>query len=100
MPYPCHTSYQTKSAVLFVIFNRPDTTLRVFEQIRAARPQRLYISADAPRSAIPEDELLCEQARKVVIDSIDWECEVKTLFQDKNAGCKDAVSEAITWFFE
>jgi len=31
---------------------------------------------------------------------VDWDCEVKTLFRDKNLGCKIAVSSAIDWFFE
>ncbi len=31
---------------------------------------------------------------------IDWKCEVKTLFRENNLGCKIAVSEAITWFFD
>jgi hypothetical protein len=95
--YP--VSYQTKSAVLFVIFNRPDTTKRVFEQIRAAKPKRLYIAADAPRLGSADDELLCRQAKEVV-SVIDWECELKTLFKTENAGCKNGVSSAVTWFFE
>jgi hypothetical protein len=32
--------------------------------------------------------------------NIDWECEVRTLFREKNLGCKYAVSGAVTWFFE
>lgn len=91
--------YQTKSPVLFVIFNRPDTTFEVFEQIRKAKPARLYISADGPRTHKPGEDVLCAEARSVVA-RIDWQCEVKTLFNDKNLGCKDAVSAAITWFFE
>ncbi len=99
MPQLYKTPYQTKSAVLFLIFNRPDTTHRVFEQIRAAKPKRLYIAADAPRPNKPEDELLCERAREIV-SLIDWDCELKTLFRNKNAGCRDAVSAAVTWFFD
>jgi len=34
--------------VLFLIFNRPGTTARVMEVIRAARPLRLYVAADGP----------------------------------------------------
>jgi hypothetical protein len=90
--------YQTKSAVLFVIFNRPDTTSRVFTKIRAAKPTRLYIAADAPRADFPDDELLCKQARAVV-NTIDWDCEVKTLFREENVGCRAGVSSAATWFF-
>ena len=93
------TSYHTKSAVLFLIFNRPDTTDKVFEQIRSARPPRLYIAADAYRPHVENEELLCEQAKETV-NHIDWECEVKTLYSDENLGCRNAVSSAINWFFD
>ncbi len=93
------TPYQTKSAVLFVIFNRPDTTQRVFEQIRAAKPARLYVAADAPRPDNTDDILQCREARSI-IEEVDWDCELKTLFKQNNAGCKDAVSSAISWFFK
>jgi hypothetical protein len=91
--------YQTKSAVLFLIFNRPDTTRKVFEQIRTAKPARLYVAADAPRPGNDDDILLCKQTRAIV-KNIDWDCEVKTHFNKKNAGCRDGVSAAITWFFD
>jgi hypothetical protein len=91
--------YRTKSAVLFIIFNRPDTTHTVFEQIRVVKPPRLYIAADGPRADRPGEVALCEQAREIV-DKIDWPCEAKSLFRDTNLGCKEAVSGAITWFFE
>ena len=90
---------QTKSAVLFIIFNRPDTTLQVFDQIKKARPSRLYIAGDGPRANKPGEKELCIAARNVV-NEIDWACEVKTLFQDINIGCKEAVSSAVSWFFE
>jgi hypothetical protein len=32
-----------------MIFKRPNTTVRVFEAIRAARPAKLFIAADAPQ---------------------------------------------------
>jgi hypothetical protein len=34
------------------------------------------------------------------VNAIDWECEVKTLFRNENLGCRKAVSQAITWFFQ
>lgn len=89
--------YKVQSPILFLIFNRPDTTLRVFEQIRRVKPNRLYIAADGPRDVNETDS--CEQARDT-IKAIDWDCEVKTFFRDENLGCKEAVSSAITWFFE
>jgi hypothetical protein len=35
--------------VAFIIFNRPDTTDRVFPAIRQAQPQKLFVIADVPR---------------------------------------------------
>ncbi|AGF78803.1 hypothetical protein UWK_02263 [Desulfocapsa sulfexigens DSM 10523] len=87
------------TAVLFLVFNRPDTTSQVFETIRKAKPPRLYVAADGPR---PEYEGEAEKVINVreIATAVDWLCEVKTLFRDKNLGCKYAVSSAITWFFE
>ncbi|GAB3323533.1 glycosyltransferase family 2 protein [Haliea atlantica] len=93
--HPEHLS----TAVLFLIFNRPDTTAKVFEEIRRAKPPRLYVSADGAREG-NEGELARVEAARSVATAIDWPCELKTLFRDKNLGCKRAVSEAITWFFE
>ena len=35
--------------VLFLIFNRPDTTQKVFNKIRQAKPKKLFVAADGPR---------------------------------------------------
>lgn len=83
--------------ILFLIFNRPDKTRTVFETIRAARPARLYVAADGPRTE--NEAAICAQTR-AVIDSVDWPCEVQTLYREQNLGCGRAVSQAIGWFFE
>jgi len=85
--------------VLFLIFNRPDTTQKVFNAIKQAKPRQLFVSADGPRENKEDEKEKCKQARKI-IEQVDWDCEVKTLFRDKNLGCKVAVSSAIDWFFE
>jgi hypothetical protein len=84
---------------LFLIFNRPDVTATVFEQIKRVKPARLYVAADGPRKQKESEQLLCEETR-AIIDAIDWDCELKTLYRDENLGCKQAVSSAITWFFD
>jgi len=85
--------------VLFLVFNRPDTTRKVFQKIRQAKPPRLYVAADGPRKDKPGEEALCHQVRDIATD-VDWDCEVKTLFRDDNLGCKHAVSSAIDWLFQ
>jgi hypothetical protein len=86
--------------ILFIIFNRLDTTKLVFEAIRSAQPTRLFIASDRARTDRAGEEELCREVREYVMNSIDWECEVKTLFRDKNLGCGLGPATAITWFFE
>ncbi len=92
-------NYKTHSPVLLLLFNRPDTTKRVFDAIRQAAPPRLYIAADGARADRGNEAALCKEARDIV-NHIDWPCEVRTLFREENLGCKEAVSSAIDWFFE
>jgi hypothetical protein len=88
-----------KSPVLFLVFNRPDTTRQVFQAIRSARPPKLYIAADGPRVSRPGEADRCNEVRRVAKE-IDWPCELHTLYRERNLGCKIAVSDAITWFFD
>lgn len=88
-----------KTPVLFLVFNRPDVTARVFEAVREARPERLFVAADGARADRPGEAELCAQTRAIAT-AIDWPCELVTLFRDENLGCRRAVSGAISWFFE
>src|SRR5258708_8508474 len=90
---------QFEQPFLFVLFNRQERTGRVFETIREQRPVKLYVAADGPRAEKPGEWRLCAETRNI-LGQVDWDCELKTLLRDENAGCGRAVSEAITWFFE
>ena len=87
------------TAVLFLVFNRPDTPMMAFEAIRQARPPRLYVAADGPRPGRADDWVRCEHVRRIAT-SVDWPCELRTLFREGNVGCRMAVSGGIDWFFE
>ncbi|MDX2188503.1 MAG: nucleotide-diphospho-sugar transferase [Bacteroidota bacterium] len=84
--------------ILFLIFNRPECTKVVFEQIKNIKPIKLYIAADGPRASVPDDIFNCKEARSI-IENVDWNCNVKLLLREQNLGCGKAVSEAISWFF-
>ncbi|WP_266204815.1 nucleotide-diphospho-sugar transferase [Pontibacter kalidii] len=90
---PLHTP------VLLIIFNRAHTTQKVFDRIRQVRPSKLYVAADGPRPHVATDAERCAETRRIV-EQVDWECEVKTLFQEQNMGCGVAPSRAISWLFE
>ena len=85
--------------ILLIVFNRPDTTLQVFNAIRKARPKKLYVSADAPRNGNITDQINCKKVRELV-KNVDWECEVNYRFLEENLGCGYGPESAITWAFE
>ncbi|MFD1142281.1 nucleotide-diphospho-sugar transferase [Larkinella insperata] len=85
--------------ILFLLFNRPDLARQVLNRIRQIQPRELFVSIDGPRPNHPTD---AEQVAQSIalLDEIDWPCQVHRLIQDQNLGCRQAVSTAITWFFE
>lgn len=84
--------------ILFLVFNRPKATKLVFAEIKKAKPDRLFIAADGPRKERIGEVDLCREVREI-IDEIDWNCKVETLFRNENLGCGNAVKSAIEWFF-
>jgi hypothetical protein len=84
--------------IAFIIFNRPDTTARVFETIRQAQPEKLLVVADGPRAERQEEAEKCAKTR-AIIDRVDWDCQVLTNYSDINLGCKRRVSSGIDWVF-
>ena len=93
------SDWQLKTPVTFIIFNRPDTTERVFAEIAKARPPKLLVVADGPRQNRAGEAEKCA-ATRAIIDRVDWDCELLTNFSDHNLGCKLRVSSGIDWVFE
>ncbi len=85
-------------AVLFIFFVRPLQTAKVFEQIKKARPARLYLYQDGPRENRPDDLKSVQECRQIVED-IDWECDVHRYYQQKNVGCDPSEFIAQKWMF-
>lgn len=89
-----------KVPVLLIVFNRLETTQKVFDVIRAYKPLQLFIAADGPRLTVTEDADKCITVQQWLLDNVDWDCDVKTLFQKTNIGCGKNPATAISWFFE
>lgn len=93
------SEFKLTTPVAFIIFNRPDTTARVFAEIAKAKPSKLLIIGDGARP-----EKLGEAERvattRAIINQVDWPCEVLTNFSEVNLGCKKRVSSGIDWVFE
>ena len=92
------SDFRLTTPVAFFIFNRPDTTRRVFETIRNAKPQKLLVIADGPRAAYPDDGEKCA-ATRTIVENIDWDCEVIKNYSDVNLGCKTRMSQGMDWVF-
>lgn len=88
-----------EAPVLLIMFNRYDDTKMVFDKLREAKVKTLYFVCDGPREGNTKD--IEEQKKlKQLPEMVDWECNVHTLFREKNMGCGRGVSSAITWAFE
>jgi hypothetical protein len=85
--------------IAFIVFNRPDTTLKVFEAIKKIKPRKLYVIADGPRESVPRERERC-QATRAILDSIDWDCQVFKNYSEQNMGCGVRVSSGLSWAFE
>lgn len=89
-----------ETPILFLIFNRPDISKVVFDEIKKQQPKYLFIAADGARPYVDGEAEKCKRTRELIMTDIDWDCEVKTLFREQNLGCGQAVSQAISWFFD
>jgi hypothetical protein len=87
-------SFACPVPVLFLIHRRPSLAAQVLDAIRQARPACLLVAGDGP-----EDDHLCQQTRREVLQGIDWSCQVQTRFSQTQLRCRKAVSTAIDWAF-
>jgi len=83
--------------VLFIVYNRPETTKEVFEVIREQKPMHLFVAADGPRPEKNDDHEKCMKVRELI--NVDWNCNLHLHYRDINLGCGKGPSDAITWFF-
>lgn len=93
------TNFKLTTPVAFIIFNRPNTALRVFAEIAKAKPPKLLVVGDGPRTN-RSGEAERVAATRTILAQVDWECEVLTNFSDVNLGCKKRVSSGIDWIFQ
>lgn len=89
---------QHATPVVLLIFNRPETTARVFAEIAKVKPTQLLIVADGPRPDHPDDAPRCQATREVV-EQVDWDCEVLRDYSDVNLGSGKRVASGLDWVF-
>jgi len=85
--------------VLLIFMARPEQFAQVFEQVKIARPSKLFLYQDGPRDGMPDDIENIAKCRKIA-ENIDWECEVYKFYQEKNVGCDPSEYIAQKWMFD
>lgn len=83
-------------AVLILFFNRAEPLAKLFEQVRKARPTRLFLYQDGPRS---KTDMAGIEACRRVVETVDWPCEVHRSYQTENRGCDPSNYLAQRWAF-
>ena len=103
--------YKTDIAVVILFFNRPDHFRQVFDEVRKARPSRLFLYQDGPRMVDSDGQPVSDPqqskdhegimaCRSIVSDEqIDWDCDVQRNYQEKNQGCDPSNYLAQKWAF-
>jgi hypothetical protein len=87
-----------KTPIVLIIFRRPETTLKVFDQIRQVKPSKLFVISDAPRTDRPDESEQCEKTR-AIIDYVDWDCEIVKHYADTNLGPFRCIASGLDWVF-
>ena len=81
-----------------LFFTRNDTLQKVFDEVKKARPSRLFLYQDGPRGE--RDMAGIEACRQIVSDEqIDWECNVHRQYLDHNQGCDPSGFRSHQWAF-
>ena len=76
--------------VTIIIFNRPETTRMVFEQVKKVCPKKIFIISDEGRN---------ERETRRIVEDINWTCEIHKNYAEQNMGCGYRVSSGLDWVF-
>lgn len=89
----------TKTPILLLFFNRPETLEKVFEAVKRARPAKLFLAQDGARIGNPDDPGKILRCREIV-ENIDWECEIIRDYAETNLSCDHREFTAISNAFQ
>jgi hypothetical protein len=90
---------QFDTPILFIGFNRPQTSKVVFESIQKIKPSKLYVSIDGPRLENLNDIINRNEVIKL-FENLSWNCDIRLKLRSENIGCKNNVVSALDWVFK
>ena len=92
-------TYKTDISVLLLFHARADHFSQVWDEVKKARPSRLFLYQDGPRENSNDMEGIMACRELVKDENIDWQCEVHRLYQEKNYGCDPSEYISQRWAF-
>lgn len=88
-----------KTPVLLLLFNRPKYTLRLIQALRKYSPKCIYIHCDGPREKNDLDKINCIKVKQIIKKYINWKCEKKIIYHEKNIGLRNSIITGINFLF-
>ena len=85
--------------LLLIVWRRSNETKKLIDSLRPIRPQNIYVACDGPKSNDYQSDNQVAEVKNVISREIDWDCKIQKRYSAYNQGCKNGVSNAITWFF-
>ena len=93
----------TGIGILFLFFNKTETTQIVLERILESKPEVLLLAQDGAREGNKHDSKAVPECRRCVeelVKKIDWPCQVFRNYSKVNMGCDPREYSAISWAFQ
>ena len=87
-----------QTPVAIIVFKRLDATKKMFETVRKAAPQELFIIADGWRNEAEKEK--CLAVREYLESAVDWPCTVRKDYAETNLGLRKRVVSGLNWVFE
>ncbi len=81
-------AFKLSTPVVLFAFNRPELTAKVFEVIRKAKPEKLFVIVDGPRANNSSDIALSKEVIDIV-SRVDWDCDAIYEISEANMGIRE-----------
>ena len=91
-------SYFVKKPILLLTFNRPELTKQLLDNIKIVKPKDIFVACDGSRENVKDEDKKVNQVRKIIKESINWECKTRFLFQENNLSTTDTTSITLIGF--
>ena len=93
-------SYIVENPVLLILYNRPNYTEQLINQIKKVQPSNLYIFIDSHPDGDDENNVKkIKEVKNLIENEIKWNCNKSYNYPTYNLGPSKGPKTAIDWFF-